>query len=424
VKIDVADNSVVSKQIQVHIPWDELEPVYQDKLKTIRKKIQLPGFRRGKVPMALVRERYRDDVLMDVLDEMIAKAYRQALEENDWNPLDQGRVTQVEPLAEGSPMEFKIELEVEPPVQLPNYKKGFSLTKVVVTPTEEDVDKALETIREQFATAEPHPEGAEDGDFLQVDIQKLDETGLPIIGSRLENRLIKIGEGVFGGEVAERLKGVKPGESVTIQIPDPDNSGQKMSLALDVKRVEAQRLPELNDDFAKLVNPELSGLEELKQQVKEDIQRQLDRDAERTFERQIADYLVQKSKLELPPRLLEKMLDRAVEDERKHAHENFDEEEVRERIKPLVIWEIKWYLIQRAIEKNEKLEVSTKELRERRRRIQRSLGGSKRTWSAKEEADLEDELRSVMLREKIFEHLKQFVKVKEKRISSKELGGK
>jgi trigger factor len=325
---------------------------------------------------------------------------------------------------EGSDLTFDLSLEVEPEVELAKYKNGYKLTKPIYMPTDEDVEHALGHLQERFAEVKPQEAGAGDGDLIKGDLQYLDASGLPIVGSRVEDRYIKVGEGVFGGDVAKSLLDAKAGDEIRFDVPSPEKGAEDLHIQLTVKSVETHTLPELNDEFAKQVNPELENLDALKAEVLEDIQKQLDGEARRAYNQGIAQHMVDGAKVEIPEIMITNYLDRLMERFKQEQGPDVNEAEIRESNRDRAIWELKWYLTRKRVVRDEGLEATDADVDARIEELTADMpGDSTKIKALYKDKQYLPQIKEDILDQKVFTHLESFAKVKEKKVSSKEIGG-
>jgi len=412
------------RTLKVHTAWDELKPSYEKKLNDLNKKVKRPGFRPGKIPRQIMTSTYGPAVLADLVEDWVQKAYMQAVIENNWEPIKQVSIDDMQEFDEGKDLDFTLSLEVEPDIALPDYKSGYKVTRPKYIPSDEDVEHALGHLQERYAQVETREDGALEGDLIMGDLQYLDESGLPIIGRKVEDRYIKVGEGVFGGDVLQQLTGAKTGDDIRFTIPGPDKGEEDLHVQLTVKAVESHVLPELNDAFAKTVNPELEDFEALKAEVLEDINEQLKQDAERALRQAIADHMVQKSKVDIPESMVVNYLDRFIERVKQEQGDNVDEEEIRSSNRDRADWELKWYLARKKLVRAEELQVTEEDIDAKIDKLTEKMPGDKTKIKALyRDKQYLPQIREDILDEKVFVHLISFAKVKEKKVNTKEIGG-
>ena len=158
-------------------------------------------------------------------------------------------------------------------------QKKFKIKMTKYKSSKEDVDHALEEVRQQHSNLKTVDDGAKSGNFIMGDFQELDDSDFPIIGKKLEKQYIKLGIGAFTGATEKELIGVKPDDKRKITVDYGE--GKKSRYELHVHKVEEQLLPELNDELAKTVSPDLKTLSDLKAKLKDNIQKSIDDDYEK-----------------------------------------------------------------------------------------------------------------------------------------------
>ena len=279
-------------------------------------------------------------------------------------------------------------------------------------------------LQDRFAEVEVNAGAAIDGDMLKGDLQYLDAEGIAIEGSHVEDRYIKIGDGVFGGKTAKKLIGAKAGAEVEFDIPGQTKDSEDLHIRMQVKAVETHVLPELNDDFAKQVDPKFETIASLKESTREDVQKQLDYDAKRKFDQSLATKLVDETKLVIPETMLEDYLGKLVERYRQERGADVDEEEVRVQNRERAEWELSWYLVRKKLIATEKMDVSEEEIDAKLDELVAQMPGDKEKMKALyRDKQYLPQIKDDILEKKIFTHIESFAKIKVKKATSKEIGG-
>jgi trigger factor len=412
------------RTIKVQVEWSEMEPGFEKKLTKLNKQVNRPGFRPGKIPRKIMLQSYGHSVLAEILDETVQAAYYKGIMENELSPIDQGSIEDMSEFDIGKNLEFSLKLQVEPDFEMFNYQAGFKITKTEYTASDEDIAHALEHLQERFAEVEIRDDGAVDGDLLKGDLQYLNESGEPIEGSHVADRYIKIGDGVFGDKVAKKLIGSKVGDDVTFDIPAQTKEAEDLHIKLQVKAVETHILPELNDEFAKQVDPKFESMDALKESSREDIQKQLDFDVLKAQDQSLANKLVEETKLEVPDAMIDDYLGKLVERVRQERGADVDEDEVREQNRERAIWELSWYLIRKKLIATEKIEVTDEDVELKLDELVAQMPGDQEKMKALyRDKQYLPQIKDDILEKKIFAHIESFAKVKVKKASSKEIGG-
>ncbi len=412
------------RTLKVHVDWAEMEPGFEKKLTKLNKQVKRPGFRPGKIPRKIMLQSYGPSVLAEMLDETVQAAYYKGMIDNQLAPIDQGSIEDMSEFDIGKDLEFTLKLQVEPEIEIYDYKAGFKVTKTEYRASDEDVAHALEHLQERFAEVEIREDGAVDGDMLKGDLVYLDAEGEVIEGSNVENRYIKIGDGVFGADVAKTLIGSKAGDEVAFDIPGQAKDGEDMHIKMQIKAVETHILPELDDDFAKLVDPKFETLALLKENTIQDIQKQLDYDVTRALDQTLANKLVEGTELEVPEIMLDDYLDKLVERVRQERGADVNEEEVRTQNRERATWELSWYLIRKKLIATEKIEVTEEDVDEKLDELVAQMPGDKEKMKALyRDKQYLPQIKDDILERKIFTHLTSYAQIKVKQASSKEIGG-
>ncbi len=412
------------RTLKVQVEWSEMEPGFEKKITKLNKQVNRPGFRPGKIPRKIMLQSYGHSVLAEILDETVQAAYYKGIMDNELSPIDQGSIEDMSEFDIGKDLSFSLKLQVEPDFEMFDYKSGFKITKTEYTATDEDIAHALEHLQERFAEVEVRDDGAVDGDLLKGDLQYLDAEGQLIEGSQVADRYIKIGDGVFGDKVGEKLIGSVVGDEVTFDIPAQTKDAEDLHIRMQVKAVETHILPELTDDFAKQVDPKFETLDALKESSREDIQKQLDFDVLKAQDQNLANKLVEETKLDVPEVMIEDYLNKLVERVRQERGADVNEEEVREQNKERAIWELSWYLIRKKLIAAEKIEVTDEDVELKLDELVAQMpGDAEKMKMLYRDKQYLPQIKDDILEKKIFAHIESFAKVKVKKATSKEIGG-
>ncbi len=255
-------------KLTVEVPFEELKPSLDKAYKTIAQQINIPGFRRGKVPpMVIDRQVGRGAILDQAINEALPQLYMQALQDNDLQPLAQPDI-EVTKLEDNESLEFTAEVDVKPEITLPAYD---DLTAEVedVAVTDQDVEEQVQALRERFATLVDVERAAEDGDFVVIDLVA-QQDGQTVEGAELSGMSYKVGRGGMLDGLDEALAGMSAGDEKTFtsQLVGGDLVGTDVEVAVTVGKVQEQELPELDDEFAQLAS-EFDTADELSEDVRE-----------------------------------------------------------------------------------------------------------------------------------------------------------
>ncbi len=409
-----------TQRITVSVPWEDLESAFEDHIRRFTKKVRLPGFRKGKVPKKVVIQNFGPELEAEFAQNSIELHYAEALQEHKLVPVNRATIEDLS-FSEGSSLNFTATLEVEPEVKLPKYQRKMKVKKNVYTPDETDVDGYIEEVRRQFAELKTVESGSQKGHLLLVDMQELDSSGIPIIGKKVEDRYLLIGDGVFGGNNLARLTGLKVDDTAVIEAA-AGSEGGTAKYQVTVKNVQEEIFPELDEEFIKKVDGEATDEASFRQNVQKRIEERLDRESEGHLNEAIVDYFIQSAKLEPPPSMVDNMIDNAIEQAKSNNGKTFDEEKYRTDARPSVTRSVKWYLLRKALVEAEELSVQDEELDSHIEEILESSKDEKgqvRRYYKK--SSNRERLRDDLLDGKLFEKLKEYAKVSEVAIATSEL---
>ena len=259
-------------KLTVEVPFEELKPSLDAAYQKIAKQINVPGFRRGKVPPQVIdRQIGRGVVLDEAVNEVLPKAYVEALQENDLTPLAQPDI-EVTKFEDNEALEFTAEVDIRPELTLPE-TDGLEASVEDVEVTDDDVAEQVEALRERFATLIDVERPAQDGDFVVLDLTA-SRDGETVEGAEITGFSYKVGRGGMVEGLDEALVGMSAGEEKTFssELAGGDLVGQDVEVVVKVTQVQEQELPELDDDFAQLAS-EFDTLDELRADVRERLSR-------------------------------------------------------------------------------------------------------------------------------------------------------
>tara|TARA_B100000579_G_C22841540_1_gene861850 strand:- start:661 stop:1941 length:1281 start_codon:yes stop_codon:yes gene_type:complete len=412
-------------EIDVEVSWEEAKIDFSDALKKFGKKIKVPGFRPGKVPRERLLQQFQPNIEADFMEKNFQKYYIAAVEQEDLIPVNKAEISDVK-FKMNEPFNFKAKFEVQPDNKLPKFKKNMmTVQKTNYIHDENDIDDAITQLRKSHATVLTIEDGAIEGDFIVCNLQKLDESGLPIIGKKFENQYLKVGNGSFTDDQKEKLIGLKRGDLARLTIPLSKNE-DNAEYEIDVKNVEREQLPDLNEDFLKLINPELESLDALRNDVSQKINSNFKERSQNEFEDNLKNEFVKIVDPVIPPSMVENYLESILEDlKKKNPNENLDTEKVKEQYRSTAERNIKWLSLRKLILNQEKLSVGKEETESKLEElILNSPGAEKEIKKYYKKPSNRSQLEQEILDKKLFNFLNQFAKVKEIELETRNLRGK
>jgi trigger factor len=308
----------VKREISVEVPAEEVTRETEALIQKYQKMARLPGFRRGHVPASIIRSRFKEDLKSDVADALIPRYFRKETEKLGMVPVSAPRVTDLH-IHEGEPMKFKASFEIMPDINVEGYKE-LRAEHPQIEVKDEEVEEALQNIREQHATftsIEGSPLG--EGDFAQASMdgrpKDADDTTKPV---HMDEVLIEIGGKNTVPEFSENLRSAKAGEEREFEVHYPEDAndkrlaGKTFIYKVKVQAIKQKNLPELNDDFAKELG-EFSDLDQVRKQIRENMIAERKHTAEREAKDKLVAELVKRNDFEVPESMVDRQIDLRLE---------------------------------------------------------------------------------------------------------------
>jgi trigger factor len=313
VKVEYVEETSVKKALSFEIESELVEKEIEDRAREYARKVKLPGFRPGKVPADVVKRRFRQQVMEDAAEAIVNRVVFEELEGRGLRPLASPRVVDLK-MDENQPMTFRAVFETLPFVDVPEYR-GLEVQSRQVAVSEEDVDREVESIRDDAARYEPiEDRPAQTGDYVVADVERRSaDSDEP---SRDENVLIEVGaEGNFP-ELNEALTGAGPGDTREVNVVREDAKAplgaRTTSYRLAVKGVKRKVVPAADDEFAKDLG-DFGSLGELRDHVRERLRKAREREVDREVKQHLVRALVERASFEVPDALVDRHLDARLE---------------------------------------------------------------------------------------------------------------
>ncbi|GAA3533090.1 trigger factor [Aeromicrobium flavum] len=242
-------------KLTIEVPFEEFKPNLDKAYKTIGAQIQVPGFRKGKVPAAIIDQRVgRGAVLDEALNSALQGWYTQALQDTNTTPLGQPEIDLAK-FVDGEPIEVTAELDVRPQLEIPD-ASGIEVTVQDIEVSDDDVNEQLEQLRERFATFSDVDRPAADGDSITIDLSAARKDGSLIDEAQAEGLPYVIGKATMLDGLDEAVTGLSKGESATFSttLVGGDLKGEEVDVTVKLQDVRQTELPELDDEFAQMAS--------------------------------------------------------------------------------------------------------------------------------------------------------------------------
>jgi len=303
-RVDLSEGERWRRTMNITVPREVVDQERSRAVQELAKKVRLPGFRGGKVPMAVVEKRFGGHVQREILDRVIGDAYKEALQQRSLRPISEGEVEDIS-FETGTDLTFSISFDVSPEVELGRLG-GFTVVRPSVVVGEEDVEQVLARVRDQEGRWEVTSEGNPGlGDQVAVSITRLTEEG---DGDPRDYEFI-LGDGDAIPDVEASIATLTPGTEAEFSVrfpedfPDEERRGEEQKLRILLKERRLRVLPELDDEFAQRAG-DFPTLDDLRARIREDLEKEAADQREGSVRGQLLDALVEANPFQVPESML------------------------------------------------------------------------------------------------------------------------
>ena len=309
--------STTKREIEVEIPAQDVARETDSLVQKYQKLARIPGFRKGHAPASIIRRQFAEDLKTEVAETLVPRYFRREAEKQGLTPISQPRVTDLH-IHDGEPLRFKASFEVMPEIPVDGYKE-LRAEHPEIAVTDEEVNQAIQDIREQHATYTPIEDRTiAEGEFAQVSLvgTTKDGDGAPI---KMDEILVEIGGKNTLPEFTENLRGASAGDERTFDVKYADDysdkrlAGTTFSYTVKVQALKQKALPELNDDFAKELGNDFQTIDQVKQRIREQMETEKRQNIEREGKEKLMADLVKRNEFKVPEALVERQVDLRLE---------------------------------------------------------------------------------------------------------------
>jgi len=317
-----ANKKDTKREISVEIPAAEVARETESQIQRYQKSARLPGFRAGHVPASIIKQRFGEGLKNDVAEALIPKYFHREAEKQGLVPVSQPRVTDLH-MHDGEPLTFKASFEVLPEIQVEGYKE-LRAEHPEIAITDEEVEQALNSVREQHATySTVEGRALAEGDFAQASMDGKPKDGKDVVDAKsnpvhMDDVLIEIGGKNTVPEFSQNLTGASAGEERVFDVSYPEDisdkrlAGKTFVYTVKVNGIKQKSLPELNDDFAKELG-EFTSLDQVRKQIRENMEAEKRHTAEHEAKDKLVAELVKRNDFEVPESLIDRQIDLRLE---------------------------------------------------------------------------------------------------------------
>ena len=373
----INDLTQSEKEVEVTVPYDEIKKEIETEVQKQTKKIQMPGFRKGKVPLNMIKKMYGDALEYEASEKVANSKFWEVAKEKEFNPIGQPQLTDIK-FNPGEDMTFKVKYEILPEIEVKDYK-DIEIELPDLKVKDEDVDMEIESIIKANSTREDAEIVGDDKNYiLNVEVQRVDESGNPVADSKPETLDIDLSNERVNSEIIENAKGKKAGDDFSFTFKDEHTHkvDDKEELHVEhfhykakINSIKKINLPELNEELIKKATKDkISTEQDLRDGIKKDIQAYYDHRTNELLRDKLLQTIVEKNDFAPPKTMVKNVLEDLVKQEeekaKKSGYKKFDRVMAEKQLEKSAELEVKWFLIKRSLEKQESLSVSDADLLE------------------------------------------------------------
>ncbi|MGE5303862.1 MAG: trigger factor [Alphaproteobacteria bacterium] len=418
-KIDVDEINPVQRKIRVELTPEKVAGEFNRAYQSLGQRVRVKGFRAGKAPRTVLQGIYGDEIKGQVRSQLVEDSLSEVIKQRGLQIVSRPEIETNE-LQEGSPFSFSAVFEVKPEIEIKDYL-GVQIEKVKLAISEEQVDEALQRLRESHARLEPleNRDTVQRGDFVGLDFEG-SIGGKPFAGAKGENYLLEIGGHQALPEFEEAIVGFKIGERQAVRVNYPESypnreiAGKAVDFTVVAREIKQKVLPQLDDEFAK-DHGECASLEELRTAVRTRLENELKQIQNEALKEQLVGRLIENNSFTPPPSMVERQTRYLMErsQNRNSGQRRSEEteaaasnEETRKNLEARARRQVQATLLIEKIAEREKIEVSDKEIQDRVDHMARAAGErSKTVREFYTRPDARDELHAQI----VFDHTLDFL---------------
>lgn len=406
------------QEVEVNLTYEEITADIEEAYSEERKNIEIDGFRKGKAPMTMIKKLYGEAIEYKASEKIATKKFWDVVDQENLKPISTPQLTDID-FVPGSKLFFKIQYEIKPKLELKNYK-GLEIEKPLFKVKEEDIEKEIDYLLKPHFNFEPS-EVVESKSFrITVNLQKLDENGVAVIGQRSENMLIDLSDEKVNHQIVENANGKKVSERFIFTFVDEHYHGEELHreeyrYEAEITKIEKIVYPELTEELLKKISGnKASTLYEFKDMLRKNFTEYYTKQSEEIFTNGLLNEIVKNNEFTPPPGYVSSVHKRLVEMEKENAKRykmpNVDEKAIAEYYKPRAEWNAKWQIILENLAEIENIKVEDSELEDLANKEAEKTGiSAQKLLKYYKDSNRGD----VLLEDKVIDFLKSNNKIKE-----------
>ncbi len=376
-KVEIEDVKPSAKRIHIEVDKEYVKKRKDEIVSNLKKTVTLRGFRKGKVPKSLIEQTYKEDIEENLKRDLVREAYEFVVQDKKLNPVTEPAFTSIQFKEDGT-LSFDVTVDVKPDFELKEYK-NIEIEEKPIEISEDEVNKALDQLREAFATLEDKDGEAEENDIAVLNIKTFTkDTHYPIKDFTADNLYVELGKKQLIEEIEKAVYGMKAKEKKTIEASFDENyplralKGKDVIFEIELVSLKKKKLPELNDEFAQKINKNFKTLNDLIEDVKKRLKENKKKEEMARQKDELLNKLLDQYDFELPQTLVNQETNQMIMEYVKNMYymgadvssDEFKPAVLREKFEPEAKRRVKATFILLKIAENEKLGVSSEEIKE------------------------------------------------------------
>ncbi len=375
-EVKINDITTSERELEATLKYDEFKDQLESEVKKQAKKIQLPGFRKGKVPLAMIKKMYGDSLDYEASEKVANKKFWEISKEKKIDPIGQPVLSDIK-FKPGEDLYFKVKFEVYPTIEVKEYK-DLDVDVPDFQVKDEDVEKEIVQIKKSNAEKVKVDKVKGPENIIDVEVLRINEDGTPFKNAKSEKIQIDLSNENVQKEIIENSKDKKVGDKFKFSFKDERNlknsKGEEEKVTenfiyeAEIKEINKLSLPDLNEEFVKKITKEkVTNEKELREEIRKDITAYFTQQENEFLQNKLISTIVEKNDFTPPETIVNNYLENLVNHEEEHAKKegvkDFNKEEASNRLKKTAEYQVKWIMLKSEIEKSEKIEVNEEDLK-------------------------------------------------------------
>ncbi|MCP4546078.1 MAG: trigger factor [bacterium] len=425
ISVDIEETKSWQRVVSVALPDSEWQNACAAQLIQLRKKVSVPGFRKGKAPKEIVENQFAGQISVDALEWLLPRAWQQALHQTGGlYPIDDPEFSDID-FGDGKDFTFKATCEIKPEVQLEGYK-GLKVTWYKDEVPADGLERTIESIRESRAEYVEVERAAADSDRLTADFRQVEEDGAIIEGTDVNGHEFELGSANILPEFSDGVRGLAVGEETKFPVNYPEDfeqetlAGQTRYFNVTVRKVEEKKLPEVSDEFAASLG-DFENVDQLKDQIGKNINAEVDQNNRGRLEAALVQGLLAINEFEVPPSMINRYVTHMISEQEEREQKKLtdaDRKQAEENFTPGAELALKRWFMLEAVSRQEKIAVSDEDFENHLQNLAAGQGEEEveKIRESIKRSQAEGRVREDILHRKIYSYLEEQAKIKEEMV--------